>query len=239
MSLHGQKVIVMGGTSGIGFATAKAAVAAGADVIITGRNAEKLHKAVTDISEHVTGDTVDATSLEALKSFYQRSGQFDHLILAVSGGKGMGPFAQLDLAVLRQGFEAKFWAQVTALQAGLDNLRAGGSIVFITAGSARAALPGTAGLAAMNSALEAMVPTLALELQPTRVNAISPGVIATPWWDTFPSEQRDAFFAKTAQNLPVGRVGQPEDVAQAILLLLQNGFITGSIVECDGGGHLK
>jgi NAD(P)-dependent dehydrogenase (short-subunit alcohol dehydrogenase family) len=239
MSLNGQKVIIMGGTSGIGFATAKAAVAAGADVTITGRNAEKLNKALTDISEHATGETVDATSSEALKSFYQRSGQFDHVVLAVSGGGGMGPFAHLDLAALRRGFEAKFWAQVNALQAGLENLRSGGSIVFITAGSARTSIPGTSGLAAINGALEAMVPTLALELKPTRVNAVSPGVIATPWWDSFPSEQREAFFAQTAQSLPVGRVGQPEDVAQVILLLLQNGFMTGSIIGCDGGARIK
>jgi NAD(P)-dependent dehydrogenase (short-subunit alcohol dehydrogenase family) len=239
MSLNGQKVIIMGGTSGIGLATARAAVAAGARVTITGRNAEKLNKALAEFTENVTGETVDATSLDALKSFYKRSGPFDHLVLALSGRGGMGPFAQLDLAALRRGFEGKFWAQVNALQAGVGNLRSGGSIVFITAGSARTSIPGTSGLAAINGALEAMVPPLALELKPTRVNAVSPGVVATPWWDVVPPDQRDAIFTQTAQSLPAGRVGQPEDVAQVILLLLQNGFMTGSIIECDGGARIK
>jgi NAD(P)-dependent dehydrogenase (short-subunit alcohol dehydrogenase family) len=99
----------------------------------------------------------------------------------------------------------------------------------------RAALPGTAGLAAVNGALEAMVPPLAVELAPLRVNAVSPGVIETPWWDGMPAEERTAMFAEHAAALPVGRVGRPEDVAQAILLTATNGFVTGSVVECNGG----
>jgi NAD(P)-dependent dehydrogenase (short-subunit alcohol dehydrogenase family) len=115
----------------------------------------------------------------------------------------------------------------------------GGSIVFVTAASARTPIPGTAGLAAINGAREAMVPTLALELKPTRVNAVSPGVVGTPWWDSLPSEQRESVFAQIAQSLPVGCIGMPEEVAEVILLLLQNGFMTGTVIECDGGIRIK
>jgi NAD(P)-dependent dehydrogenase (short-subunit alcohol dehydrogenase family) len=160
-------------------------------------------------------------------------------VIAVSGAAGSGEFRQLNLAELRHGFEAKFWAHVAIAQASLETLQHDGSLTFITAGSARAALPGTAGLAAINGALHAIVPTLALELRPLRVNAVSPGIIATPWWDRVPEGFRNEIFTQTAASLPVGRVGQPEDVAQAIVFLIQNGFVTGTIIDCDGGGHLK
>nr|MBA2681638.1 SDR family oxidoreductase [Ktedonobacteraceae bacterium] len=112
------------------------------------------------------------------------------------------------------------------------------SLTFITAGSSRSAKPDTAGLAAINGALDAMIPSLALELRPLRVNAVSPGVIATPWWDRVSAEFRTNYFAQTAATLPVERIGEPEDVAQAIVFLIQNGFMTGTIIDCDGGARL-
>ncbi len=151
----------------------------------------------------------------------------------------MGSFESLGVDTLKRAFDGKFWAQFMAAQMGLSKLRKKGSIVFITAASARTSIPGTAGLAAINGALEAMIPTLALELKPIRVNAVSPGVVKSPWWDTLPSEQREAVFAQSAQILPVGRIGTPEDVAEVILLLLQNGFMTGTVIECDGGIRIK
>ncbi|MBV9229341.1 MAG: SDR family oxidoreductase [Chloroflexi bacterium] len=239
MELTHQRVVIMGGSSGIGLATARMLVEAGAEVAITGRSQDKIDAAVAQLGEHATGAVVDATSLPDLRAFFQAYGPFLHLVIAVSGAAGAGAFRQLDLAELRRGFEQKFWAQVAAAQISLDTLQPNGSLTFITAGSARAALPETAGLAAINGALNAMIPTLALELRPLRVNAVSPGVIATPWWDRVGEQFRNNYFAQTAASVPVGRVGQPEDVAQAILFLIQNGFVTGTIIDCDGGAHLK
>ena len=239
MGLQNQKVIIMGGTSGMGLATAKAAAAADAAVVITGRDQKKLNKALSDLPQAVQGEVVDATQERELRDFYGHMDSFDHLVLAVSGREGAGPFESLPVERLQRAFAGKFWAQFMAAQMGLSKLRKGGSIVFITAVSARTPIPGTAGLAAINGALEAMIPTLALELKPTRVNAVSPGVVRTPWWDSLPSEQREAVFAQTAQSLPVGRIGKPEDVAEVILLLLQNGFMTGTVIECDGGIRIK
>ena len=190
------------------------------------------------MEQNVIGEVVDATSQEDLHDFFQRVGPFDHLVLTLSGGEGGGDFRSLDMAALRRGFEAKFWGQVLAAQASLDTLRPNGSITFVTAISARNSRPGTVGLAAINGALEAMIKPLAVELKPLRVNAVSPGVIATPWWDKLPREQREATFAQAAEENPVGRVGQPEDVAQAIAFLISNSFMTGSVIECDGGLRL-
>ena len=238
MRLQNQKVIIMGGTSGMGLATAKAA-AAGAAVVITGRDQNKLDNALTELPQSASSEVVDATAEKELRDFFRRREPFDHLVLAVSGREGGGPFESLGVDTLKRAFDGKFYAQFMAAQMGLTKLRKNVSIVFITAASARTSIPGTTGLAAINGALEAMIPTLALELKPIRVNAVSPGVVKTPWWDTLPSEQREAVFAQTAQILPVGRIGTPEDIAEVIIMLLQNGFMTGTVIECDGGIRIK
>ncbi|WP_433473101.1 SDR family oxidoreductase [Spirillospora sp. CA-142024] len=232
MTLNGKKVLVCGGTSGIGAATAALFAGQGADVAVTGRDEERLAKAAAD---GLTARRMDASAEEEVTGFFAGDATYDHLVLALSGGSGAGPIATLDLADLRAGFEAKFWLHLRLVQAALPRMAPDGSITFITASSARAALPGTAGLAAINGALEAMVGPLAAELAPLRVNAVSPGVIETPWWDGMPAEQRAAMFAEHAAALPVGRIGRPEDVAQAVLLTATNGFITGNVVECNGG----
>ncbi|TDD77943.1 SDR family oxidoreductase [Actinomadura darangshiensis] len=232
MTLNGRKVLVCGGTSGIGAATAALFAEQGADVVVTGRDDDRLAKAAANGR---TARRMDAASEDEVAAFFAEDATYDHLVLALSGGSGAGPIATLDLADLRAGFEAKFWLHLRLVQAALPRLAADGSVTFITASSARAALPGTSGLAAINGALEAMVRPLATELAPLRVNAVSPGVIETPWWDGMSAGQRAAMFAEHAAALPVGRVGRPEDVAQAVLLTAANGFVTGSVVECNGG----
>jgi NAD(P)-dependent dehydrogenase (short-subunit alcohol dehydrogenase family) len=239
MSLKDQKIVIMGGSSGIGLATAKQAAQCGAEVVITGRNPQKLNKAVSELPDTAKGAVVDATSLAALKDFYNNLGKFDHLVMSLSGRGGGGPFKSLSVDSLRQAFEAKFFAYFLAVQLGLPWLREAGSIVLVTAGSARSAFAGTSGLAALNGALESMIPPLALEIKPIRINAVSPGIINTPWWDMLPGEQRQAAFAQMAASTPVGRIGQPEDIASAILFLLANGYMNGTVIECDGGMRIK
>jgi NAD(P)-dependent dehydrogenase (short-subunit alcohol dehydrogenase family) len=233
VDLKDQSVVVMGGSSGIGLATAKVLAKSGARVTITGRDKSKLDAAC--LHSNMAGEVVDATSATALTTFYQQLGPFDHLVLTLSGGEGGGPFPKLDINALRRGFEGKFWPQISAAQAALNTLRNNGSLTFVTAVSARRANPNTAGLAAINGALEAMVRVLAAELKPLRVNAVSPGVIETPWWDRIPEKQRRTMLASLASAAAVGRVGRPEEVAEAIVFLVGNDFMTGAIIECDGG----
>jgi NAD(P)-dependent dehydrogenase (short-subunit alcohol dehydrogenase family) len=151
---------------------------------------------------------------------------------------GVGPFAALDEAALRQAFDGKFFAHVKAIQAALPRLRRDGSVTLVTAVSARAAFPGTAALAAANGALETMIAPLAVELAPLRVNAVSPGVIDTHWWSGLPDDQRQAYFESVAAVSPVRRVGKPDDVAEAIVYLAGAGFVTGTVLECTGGSNL-
>lgn len=238
MNLEQQTVVVLGGSSGVGLEVVRRAAAAGARVIAVARDGKRLGAALEGVGGLVSGVALDATDRSALDAFFAQVSTVDHLVLTLSGGEGAGPFDKLDLAALRRGFEAKFWPQLQAAQAGLSALRPGGSITFVTAVSARIARPGTAGLAAINGALEAMIGSLARELAPSRVNAVSPGVIDTEWWSRLPAEAKAEVFAEQTRTLPVGRVGRPEDVGHAVLFLVENGFVTGNIIECDGGLHL-
>jgi NAD(P)-dependent dehydrogenase (short-subunit alcohol dehydrogenase family) len=234
-----ERTIIMGGTSGMGLATAQMLVEQGAEVVVTGRDKAKLEAALQQLGPRAAGEQVDASSYNELKAFYARQGSFDHLVIAVSGAKGAGNFRELNIDELRGGFDAKYWPQVTAAQLALDTIGSGGSITFVTAISARSKAPGRSGLAAINAALESMVPILALELAPLRVNAVSPGVVDTPWWNWMPEEQRTAALKFYEQQAPVGRVGQPDDVAKAICYCIGNTFVTGTVLEVDGGLRLK
>lgn len=238
MDWQNQKVAVLGGSSGMGLATVSRLAKAGAKVVAVGRDRVKLDKALSGLSGQVEGEALDCTDRAALDRFFGRLGRIDHLVLTLSGGEGAGPFAELDLAALRRGFEAKFWPQLEAAQAGLPALCRDGSVTFLTAISARIANPGTAGLGAINGALESMIGTLARELAPVRVNAVSPGVVDTAWWDRFPADVKENLFRQQAETLPVRRVGQAEDVAHAIQFLMENTFMTGAVIECDGGLRL-
>jgi len=236
MALVQDRIVIIGGTSGIGLAVARQLAQAGAEIVVSGRDEGKLQQAVKDIGHGAGGRVVDAGDPARLKAFFSAIGSFDHLVLTLSGGEGAGPLRELDLAKLRAGFDAKFWAHVAAAQSALPFLKH--SITFVTAASAGGHLPGTSGLAAINGALNAMVPVLAVELKPVRVNAISPGAIDTPWWDKWPADQKAALFNQIAATSPVGRVGKAEDVADAIAFVVRNGFVTGQVIQCDGGIQL-
>jgi NAD(P)-dependent dehydrogenase (short-subunit alcohol dehydrogenase family) len=238
MDWKNQKVVVLGGSSGMGLATVARLAAAGANVVAVGRDRSRLDKALEGISGKVAGEALDCTDRVALDRFFGGLGGIDHLVITLSGGEGAGRFAELDLAALRRGFEAKFWPQLEAAQAALPTLRRRGSLTFLTAISARIANPGTAGLGAINGALESMIGTLARELAPLRVNAVSPGVVDTPWWDRFSASVKTDLFRQQAETLPVGRVGQADDIAHALQFLMENAFMTGAVIECDGGMRL-
>ncbi|MFF2553239.1 SDR family oxidoreductase [Nocardia sp. NPDC058058] len=233
-----QRVVVMGGSSGIGEATATTFAAQGAEVVITGRAQDRIDAALVRIGGKATGYRMDATSPADIAAFFAQSGPIDHLVIAVSGAAGSGPFAELNLDDLEAGFAQKFWPQVRILKAALPHLNPTASVTLITAASARAAFAGTAGLAAINGALQSMVPPLAVELAPVRVNAVSPGVIDTPWWDRVPEERRRDLFDGLAATTPVGRVGNPAELGRAVHALATNGFITGVVLDVTGGANL-
>jgi NAD(P)-dependent dehydrogenase (short-subunit alcohol dehydrogenase family) len=227
-------VVIIGATSGIGLATARLLASKGAAVTIVGRDRAKLDAALSELGPRARGYTADASDLAALEDLFANIGGFDHLVIAASGGAGAGSFASLDPGVLKRGFDGKFWTQWNAARAGLPHIAPDGSITFVTAASSRLANPGTSGLAAINGALDHMAQTLARELAPIRVNAVSPGVVETPWWDDKPKD----LFLSASRRAPLGRAGRPEELADAIAFLIGASFITGVILDVDGGLHL-
>lgn len=236
--LHGTRVLVAGGSSGVGLSTAALLIKCGATVVLNGRDRAKLDRVKERLGAQASVAAFDAANPQERTSALARVGAFDHLVVALSGGKGAGPFAQVTPADLRSGFEAKFWVHFSLAQESLAHLDRSGSITFVSAISARAANPGTAGLSAINAAIEGLVRPLAVELRPRRVNAVSPGVVDTPWWNWMQEDQKQAAFAKFAAATPAGRVGTPEDIAQSIVFLIGNSFMTGCVLECDGGLRL-
>ena len=228
-----KKVIVAGGASGIGLATAQILKNSKAAVTVTGRNANKLQQ--VQQSTGIQTQVLDSADRKALDAFFTKTGQIDHLVITVSGSKGMGNFAELPLQDLRDGFEGKFWPQLNTLQAALPYMNIGGSITLVTAISSIAQKPGTSGLAAINGALELMIPVLAQELKPLRINAVSPGVVDTPWWNFVPDNAKQDTFHQFTGNIPAGRPAKAEEIADAIVFTLGNSYMTGTVIHCDGG----
>jgi len=232
MTLEGLNIIIAGGSSGIGLATARVFKQSGANVTITGRNLDRLKGAE---QAGLCAAKVDSCNNDAVNAFFSAKGSFDHLIIALGSTKGLGNFNDLSLQDLKIGFDEKYWAQLRTLKAALPYINLHGSITLITAITASARMPGTAGIASINSALETMVPILAKDLKPIRINAVSPGVVDTPWWDFMPKAAKEEAFKGFAAQTAVGRIGRPEDIAQAILFLAQNEYVTGKILGMDGG----
>ena len=235
--MSGRTALIVGGTSGIGLATARLMRAAGATAHIVGRSKERLDAAASSDPELV-GHRADGGNREQITAVAEAVGSIDWLVVSLSGSEGIGPIDGLDLDMLRRAFDAKFWGHVTTIQAVLPRLAPDGSITLLGAVSARAGMPGTAGIAAINGAVEALVKPLAVELAPIRVNGVSPGLVDTPWWSTFPEDARAAYFGQAAQALPARRVATAEDIAEVVVMAATNPNLTGTIIEADGGARL-
>jgi len=236
--LRGVRVLVVGGGSGIGLSSALAFADAGARVTIAGRTRAKLEAARDRSGHRLEVAVLDASREAEVRAFAVAHGTFDHLVLCANAGGTIGTFSTLDVAAMRAYFDNKLWAYIHLLREAPHLVARGGSITLVNGAASRLAAPGMGALAIVNGGLDAAVRPLAIELAPTRVNAIAPGVIDTPYWDKLGDAQREAMYDVAARAVPVGRVGTAEDVAAAALFLAENGFVTGTVLDVDGGRHL-
>jgi len=230
MLLAGKKVVVIGGSSGIGLAAAEMAGKEGAQVVIASRNADRLKAAADKFG--ATPIPADVTNDESVSALFRKCGPVDHVVMTAAQLR-TGPFKTVPMDDVRATMESKFWGAWRVARSA--EIRAGGSLTLVTGYLSVRPRPGAAIVGAVNGALESLTRSLALELAPIRVNAVSPGTIDTPIRASMPEAARRDMLAKTAAALPVGRVGTAEDIAQQILTFMAVGFATGSIVYIDGG----
>lgn len=234
-SLKNKRFLVIGGSSGIGLAVATQAAQAGAAVTIASRSQSKLNAALATIGNNAKAVSLDTGDEASIERFFTEEAAWDHIVISAAQTPS-GPLKTLPLEGAKAAMESKFWGAYRVARAA--KLSHDGSLTFITGflsvrPSASSVLQG-----AINAGLEALARGLALELAPVRVNAVSPGLIETPLWEKMPEDKRSAMFAGAAARLPVGRIGQPDDIANAVLFLATTPFATGSTVRVDGGGAI-
>jgi NAD(P)-dependent dehydrogenase (short-subunit alcohol dehydrogenase family) len=230
MQLTGKKVVVIGGSSGIGLSTAELAKREGADVIVASRNPAKLD-AVAERLNAIAIPT-DVTDDNSVANLFRSSGPVDHVVVTAAQLR-TGPFRSVPMDDVRATMESKFWGAWRVARTA--EIRTGGSLTLVSGFLSIRPRPNSAIISAANAALESLSRALALELAPVRVNCVSPGIIDTPIRAAMPEEARKDMLSKAAASLPVGRVGLGEDIAQQILSFMGNGFATGSTVYIDGG----
>ncbi|MGL5999615.1 MAG: SDR family oxidoreductase [Pseudomonas proteolytica] len=230
--LKGKTVVVIGGSSGIGAAVARQAAARGAQVVLAGR------RLASAVDNGVRSEPVDVTDSSSLQRLFESVGRVDHLVFTAGPSVQAKPLQDSDLQLAQDNFNVKLWGALRAIQQALPFLDERASIVLTSGQLGRKLAPGQFIKVGINAATEALGKQLAKELAPRRVNVVSPGVIDTPAYAGLPEEQRQGMFTKVGGALPVGRVGQADEVAAGYLLAMENGFITGSVIDIDGGGLL-
>jgi NAD(P)-dependent dehydrogenase (short-subunit alcohol dehydrogenase family) len=236
--LQDKRVVVVGGSSGIGLAVAQLAASQGAKVVIVSSSAERVQKAVESIGREAQGQAVDVSDERAFAGFFSGLGGFDHLVFTAGDSLHLHELAATDLQRARRAFDLRYWAALAAVKYGSPYIREGGSIVLTTGIAGRRPRKGWVIAASVCGTIEALTRALAVELAPIRVNAVSPGVVRTNLWQTMGAEEREHLFESVGKSLPVGRVGEASDIAQAYLFLMQEGFGTGQTVVVDGGAVL-
>ena len=233
--LHSQRVVILGGSSGIGLAVAEQAASQGAKVVIASRNAERIEKAIESLGGNAQGHAIDLSDEQAVETLFAKLGAFDHLVFTAGESLYLQDLAATDLKQARRAFDLRYWAALAAVKYGSKSIRKGGSIVLTTGVAGQRPPKGWVIAASVSGTIEALTRALALELAPIRVNGVSPGVVRTNLWQNMPVVEREDMYESVGKSLPVGRVGQPHDIAQAYLFLMQEGFSTGQTLVVDGG----
>jgi NAD(P)-dependent dehydrogenase (short-subunit alcohol dehydrogenase family) len=210
--------VVVGGHSGIGRAVA---------------NALQERPGTVDIASRRNG--LDLANAQAIAAYFEQLGPIDHVVVTAGSSAPGGKWADVDTDAAKAAFDVKFWGTVLVAREAAKRLRPGGSITLTSGFLSRRATAGTIVKTAMNAALEAAAKVLAKELAPLRVNVVSPGLTDTEAYAGLPQEARSAMLERAAAQLPAGRYGRAEDLAQAYLLAIDNPFMTGAVIDVDGG----
>jgi len=234
-TLAGKQVIIFGGSSGIGLATAVAAAEEGALVTIVSGNQQRIDSAVQQIGKECKGYAADLSKEEHIKNFFAQAGHFDHMVYTAGESLQLGNIGDVALETARQFFNVRYWGAFAAVKYGAPHINDGGSISLTSGLASMRPGAGWSLGASICSAMEGFSRAMAVELAPLRVNVVCPGLVKTNLWNSFTEEARENLFTSIGNGLPVKRIGEAADIAQAYIYLMKQGFGTGQTIVVDGG----
>ncbi|MBV8652358.1 MAG: SDR family oxidoreductase [Alphaproteobacteria bacterium] len=237
-SLKGKRIVILGGTSGIGLATARAAEREGASVVVASSRRPRVDQALAQLSGSAEGHAVDLTDEAQIAMLFERLGAFDHLMFTAGEALQLQPLGETELDKARDFFTLRYFGALMAVKHGAPHIRPGGSIVLTTGIAGVRPQKGWAVAASICGAMEGLTRALAVELAPIRVNTVSPGFVRTELWSNIDEAARETMFRDAGAALPVGRVGEADDIAEAYLYLMREAFSTGQVIVVDGGAVL-
>jgi NAD(P)-dependent dehydrogenase (short-subunit alcohol dehydrogenase family) len=240
-SLDGKRIVVIGGSSGIGFAIARAALDEGAQVMIGSSNPANVEAAARRLGDGAQGHAVDVRAEDSVAAFFGAVGAFDHLAYTAGDWGGFRtpkPMADLDLSDAGAVFAVRFWGAVAAVKHAVPHIAKDGSITLTDGLVAHRPRKAAALSTAMAGAVEHLTQGLAVDLAPVRVNCVCPGLIVTEVWNSIPEDQRRDQLMKMTERQPLARPGDPSETAQAYLYLMRGGYTTGQVLMVDGGRAL-
>lgn len=235
MALTGQRIVVIGGSSGMGLATAQAAADAGAVVTIASSSKERIDAALAQLPDSCDGAALDVRDEAAVADLFARVGELDHVVFTAGDQADRRALAELPIEQARRTFDVRFWGAVTVAKYAAPRMRPGGSITLTSGTVGVRPIRGAALASAGAAATEGLSRALAVDLAPVRVNAVRSGAVRTPLWDAMPEPQRAAAFDTFARRALTGTVGEPYQIAAANLYLMENQFVTGTVLTVDGG----
>jgi NAD(P)-dependent dehydrogenase (short-subunit alcohol dehydrogenase family) len=235
VQLSGKTVLIAGGTSGMGFAVAEQAQASGARVIVASRSPDRVTRAARALGADAVGEILDVMDDASIERLWSRVGRVDHLVISAADIRAVA-LTNASPEDAHASMDSKFWGPCRLIRRA--TISPEGSVVLFSGLASRRPGPATGILSAINGAVEALGQALALELRPVRVNVICPGLIDTEFWDHTPPGLKETMFADAIKRLPVRRVGRPEEIGSAVMALLTNGFINGTVLVVDGGASL-
>jgi NAD(P)-dependent dehydrogenase (short-subunit alcohol dehydrogenase family) len=236
--LENKRVVVVGGSSGIGLAVAELSATHAAEVVIASSKEAKVRQATSAIGGKTQGEVVDVSDERSVETFFTRLGAFDHLVFTAGDSLQLDELASTNLQQARHAFELRYWAALAAVKYASPHIRKDGSIVLTTGVAGQRPHKGWTVAASVCGTIEALTRALAVELAPIRVNAVCPGVVRTNLWQSMNADAREQLYESVGKSLLVGRVGEACEIARAYLFLMQQGYATGQTVVLDGGAVL-
>jgi NAD(P)-dependent dehydrogenase (short-subunit alcohol dehydrogenase family) len=240
VTLDGARILLVGGTSGLGLAVAQAAAERGATPIVASRNPASVDRALATLPERAEGATVDLADTGSIARLVEHAGPIDHLVYTAGEPLQLTMLPDLTQEIARSFWETRYFGALGVVRAVTvaGAVREGGSIVLTGGNAGQRPGPGWSLGASVCGAMEALTRQLALELAPLRVNLVAPGVTRSPLWAGMSRDDEQALYDGLAATLPVGRLGEPSDVALAYLYAMEQPMATGTSILVDGGAVL-